>query len=192
MPVICYLVSLYLLILPLGVIPTNRQVMMKTSVLTSIAHYRLKSVFVTLNTAESVAYKEANNFFHPIAVKLNDGYDVEDEHSFQIQIGSKIMPEYPLSSVTETLYQLGKTVGHPLHIYGRWFRSHRYIIGLDLEKISGAGFTGMSTKAGDQLTLYFKGCGAVGYSSSVPTRMYCALHCDAILNIGDAGVQLLD
>ena len=82
---------------------------------------RLKPMSVTLNSAESVSYKEANNFFHPIAAKLNDGYDVEDEHSFQIQIGSKIMQEYPLSPVTETL----KTVGHPLHIYGRWFRSHR-------------------------------------------------------------------
>ena len=102
------------------------------------------------------------------------------------------MPEYPLSSVTETLYQLGKTVGHPLHIYGRCFRSHRYIIGLDLEKLPGAGFTGMSTKAGDQLTLNFKDCDAVGYTSSVPTRMYCALHYDAVLNISDNGMQPLD
>ena len=102
------------------------------------------------------------------------------------------MSEYPLSSVTEALYQLGKTVGHPLHIYGRWFRSHRYIIGSDLEKISGAGFIGMGTKAGDQLTLNLKGCDAVCYTSSVPTRMYCALHYDAVLNIGDAGIQLLD
>ena len=153
---------------------------------------RLKSVFVTPNTADSGRYKEANNFFHPIAVELNDGYDVHDEHSFQIQIGSKIMPEYPMSSVTETLYQLGKTVGRQLHIYGRRYRSHRYIIGLDLEKISGAGFTGMSTKAGDQLTFNFKDCNAGGYTSSVPTRMYCALHYDAVLNIGDAGIQLLD
>ena len=50
----------------------------------------------------------------------------------------------------------------------------------------------MSTKAGDQLTFNFKGCDAVGYASSVPTRMFCALHYDAVLNIGDAGVQLLD
>ena len=97
---------------------------------------RLKSIYVTLNTTDSMQYKEANNFFHSIAVKLNDGYDVENEHSFQVQIGSKIMPEYPLSSVTETLYQLGKTAGHPLHIYGRWFRSHRYIIGLDSKKLA--------------------------------------------------------
>ena len=60
---------------------------------------------------------EAYNFFHPIAVKLNDAYDVSDEHSFQIQIGSKIMPEYPMTSVTETLYQLRVTVGSPLHIW---------------------------------------------------------------------------
>ena len=41
-----------------------------------------------------------------------------------------------LSPVTESLYQLGKTVGHPLHIYGRWYRSHKYIIGLDLGKLA--------------------------------------------------------
>ena len=97
---------------------------------------RLKIVFVILNTADSGQYKEANNLFHPVAVKLNDAYDVQDERSFQIQIGSKIMPEYPMSSVTETLYQLGETVGHPLHIYGRWYRSHRYIMDLIWEKLA--------------------------------------------------------
>ena len=152
MQVIYYLVNLYILILPLGVIPTKQQVLINNfSANIHRALSRLKSVFVLLNTADSGQYKEANNFFLPVAVKLNDGYGVQDEHSFQIQIGSKTMPEYPMSSVTETQYQLGKTVGHPLHVYGRWYRSHRYIIGLDLEKISGAGFIGLSTKAGDQL-----------------------------------------
>ena len=70
---------------------------------------RLKSVLVTRSTAGSGQYKEANNLFHPIAVKLNDAYDVQDEHSFQIQIGSNIMPEYPMPSVTEALDQLGKS-----------------------------------------------------------------------------------
>ena len=137
-------------------------------------------------------YKEANNFYHPISAKLNDGYDIEDEHTFQVQIGSKIMPEYPLSSVTESLYQLNKTVGHPLHIYGRWYRSRRYIIGIDTEKISGAGFTGLSAKSCDQTALNFKDCDATGCSDSVPSRMYCALHYDCVLNIQDSGVQILD
>ena len=87
---------------------------------------RLKGVFVIHIFLTAAQYKEASNFFHPVAVKLNDGHGVQDEHSFQIQIGSKIMPECPMSSVTETFYQLGKTVGHPLHIHSRWYRSHRY------------------------------------------------------------------
>ena len=153
---------------------------------------RLKSIFVTLNHTDTMQYKEANSFFHPIAVKLNDGYDIEDEHTFQVQVGSKFMPGYPLSSVTEALYQLGKTVGHPLHIYGRWFRSRRYIIGVDTEKISGAGFNGLSTKSGDQVTLNLKHCDAEGWTDSVPSRMYCARHYDCVLNIQDSGVRVLD
>ena len=139
---------------------------------------RLKSIFVTLNHADTMQYKEADHFYHPISTNLNDGYDVEDEHTFQVQIGSKIMPGYTLSSVTESLYQLGKTIGHPLHKYGRWYRSRRYIIGIETEKISGAGCIGMNTKSGDQITLKFEDCDAAGYAGSVPTRMYCALHYD--------------
>ena len=97
-----------------------------------------------------------------------------------------------MSSVTETLYQLRKTVGNPLHVYGRWYRSHKYIIGLGLGKISGAGFTGLSTKSGDQVTLNFKDCDADHFVSSVPTRMYCALHYDCVLHISDNSIQLLD
>ena len=64
----------------------------------------------------------------------NDGYFVADEHGFQVQVGSKLYPEYPVTSVTEALYQLKKTVGSPFQMYPRWYRSHRYIIGLDMEK----------------------------------------------------------
>ena len=62
-----------------------------------------------------------------------------------------------------------------------------------MEKISGAGFTGMNTKAGDLLAIHFRNC---WHSSivlqSVPGRVYCALHYDAVLNIRDSGVELLD
>ena len=78
---------------------------------------RLKSLSVTLNAPETGQHTETNIFVHPIAVKLHDAYDVSDERSFQLQIGSKTMPEYPMTSVTEAPYQLRKTVGNPLHIY---------------------------------------------------------------------------
>ena len=153
---------------------------------------RLKSIFVTLTHADTMQYKEANNFFHPTAVTLSDNYNPNDEHTFQVQIGSKVMPEYPMWSGGETLYQLAKTVGHPLHIFAPWARSHRYIIGLDCEKISGAGFTRTSLKSGDQITLNFRDLGAEGRSNSVPHRMYCALYYDCVLNIQDSGIQVLD
>ena len=73
-----------------------------------------------------------------------------------------------------------------------WYRSRKYIIGLDLETISGAGFTGLSTKSSDLLTLHFNGCDARNNASSVPDRVFCALNYDCVLNIQDAGIQLLD
>ena len=85
------------------------------------ALFRMKSVFLILNALETGQYKEANDFFHPIAAKLNDAYGVSDEHSFQLQIGSKTMPGYLMTSVTGTLYQLRKQlITH--YIYGRWYR----------------------------------------------------------------------
>ena len=70
--------------------------------------------------------------------------------------------------------------------------SHKYIIGLDLGKISGAGITGLSTKTGDQLTINFKDCDAGNFVNSIPTRMCCALNYDCVLSIADQGMQLLD
>ena len=60
-------------------------------------------------------------------------------------------------------------------MYSSWYRSRKYIIGIDLGKISGAGFTGVSTKAGDLKTLIFKDCDADGVADSIPNRVFFAL-----------------
>ena len=77
-------------------------------------------------------------------------------------------------------------------MHSSWYRSRKYIIGLDLEKISGAGFTGLSTKAGDLLTINFKDCDALGGADSVRNRVFCVLNYDCVLIIQDSGIQLLD
>ena len=77
-------------------------------------------------------------------------------------------------------------------MHSSWYRSRKYIIGLDLERISGAGFTGMSTNAGDLLTINFRDCDATGNADRVPSRVFCALNYDCVLNIQDSGIQLLD
>ena len=153
---------------------------------------RLKSVFITLQGVEGAWDKQCNDFFHPIAVQAIDRYSVSDEHQYQVQIGSKLIPEYPVKSLSESLSQLRKTVGSPFQMYGRWYRTRKYIIGLDLEKVSGAGFTGMSTKAGDLMTLNFRDCEVSGVGGSTPHRVFCALNYDCVVNIQDSGLQVLD
>ena len=153
---------------------------------------RLKPVFITLHGVDGGRYKQASQFYHPVDLKPNDAFQIDDEHQYWIQIGSKIVPEYPVKSLAESLSQLRKTVGGSFQMYGRWYRTSKYIIGLDLEKVSGAGFTGMSTKAGDLLTLNFRDCEVPGLAGSVPSRVFCALNYDCVLNIKDSGVEIMD
>ena len=167
---------------------------------------RLKSVFIILHSADGAWYRQANHFYHPIensARQANhfyhpvensasDQYGIADEHQFQAQIGSQLYPEYPVNSLSESLSQLRKTVGHPFQMFGRWYRATKYIIGIDLERVSGAGFTGISTKSCDLMTLNFRYCDLDGTPNSTPQRISCALNYVAILNIKDSGVELLD
>ena len=61
-----------------------------------------------------------------------------------------------------------------------------------------AGFIGLNTKAGDMLSVNFRGCNALTADGSaidshnIPTRLFCALHYDAVLKIRDSGVELLE
>ena len=150
---------------------------------------RSKSIFITLFKPDGVTYKQVNDFYHPCT---NDGQlTLANEHSYQVQIGAKLVPECPVNSLAESYNQLRKTVGRSLKMHSSLYRPRKYIIGLDLEKISGAGFTGLSTKSSDLLTLNFKDCDALNNASSVPDRVFCALNYDCALNIQDSGIQLL-
>eukprot|EP00972_Heterocapsa_arctica_P037073 5457852-Heterocapsa_arctica.AAC.1 len=73
--------------------------------------------------------------------------ELSNEHSVWIQIGSQNFPEYELKSTNEAYYQLGKCVGPEMCIYHKWYRTAKYIIGIDTERVPGAGFTGLNTKA---------------------------------------------
>ena len=132
-------------------------------------------MFITLHSTGGAWYKQANHFYHPIENSASDQYGIADEHQLQVQIGSQLFPEYPLNSLSESLSQLRKTVGHPFQMFGRWYRTTKYIIGLDLEKVSGAGFTGISTRPGDLMSLNFRDCDLDGTPNSSPQRVFCAL-----------------
>ena len=134
---------------------------------------RLKSIFITPHKPDGVAYKQADDFYHPCSD--NGQLTLANEHSYQVQIGSKPIPEYPFNSWPESYMQLKKTVGRAFKVHSNWYRSRKYIIALDLESTSGAGFTGLSTKSGDLLTPNSNDCDGDGAADSVPNRVFCAL-----------------
>ena len=155
---------------------------------------RLKSVVVTLKADDHADYPEwktVNDFYHPAAMNSLETVETDQEHQVWIQIGSKLMPAYPIASVNQAYYQIKTTVGSSMNRYARWYRTHKYILAFDCEKTSGAGFTGTNTKAGDLLTINFRNCD-LPEGATYHTIMSCALHYDCVLNIKDSGTELLD
>ena len=170
---------------------------------------RLKSVYITLfnnwaGTGVGPAEvklpgmrKVCNDFYHPASINAMEDLE-QAQHSVWLQVGSKLYPEYPIRDSTEAYYQLSQTVKSPIHIYSRWYHTCKYIVGMDMEKIRHASFTGLNTKAGDMLSVNFRGCNALTpdgsgiLATSIPSRVFCALHYDAVLNIRDSGVELLE
>ena len=141
--------------------------------------------------------KVCNDFYHPASVNAMEDLE-QGQHSVWLQVGSKLYPEYPIRDSTEAYYQLSQTVKNPMHIFSRWYHTCKYIIGMGMEKIRLAGFTGLYVKAGDMPTVNFRGCNAFTADGSAigiystPTRVFCALPYDAVLNIRDSGVELLE
>ena len=54
--------------------------------------------------------KPWNGFYHPMSgqVPQEELYDPRKELEYQVQIGSKQFPEYPIKSIAETFCQLRK------------------------------------------------------------------------------------
>ena len=164
---------------------------------------RLKNVFLTLNQntypAGNVRYKEWNSFYSPMEFYTGDtlnSWDADGEiGDFQIQIGSKLFPEYPIRSHAEAYYQLRKTLGkHDQHnsfdITQHEYRCRKMILGIDMEKVLEAGYTGINTRAGDLMNIRFDHASSV--DARWATSMHIVLTSDQILEVRDSGVQVFD
>jgi hypothetical protein len=162
---------------------------------------RLKSIFVTFYDSDNVngiqVHKEFNDFHHPM--DNSSTYDKGYEIQYQIQIGSKLFPEYPVQSLSESFAQLKKCLGilgsnfHSVSISPLQYRNNKFIIGCDTEKALQAGFTGLNTRQGDLLSIKIKAMhNHVLTKEKMPDTMYVVLHSDQIMEISDAGVQVFD
>ena len=144
----------------------------------------------------SAIYKDWNSFQHPMGIQ----YDYSKELQYQVQIGSKMFPEYPCSSVAQAFYELKKALGiasssyHSISPTRLQYQSTHYIVGVDTEKVIEAGFSGLNTKQGDLMTIRCKN--ANSYNTSSPffaaNKIYIVLQTDNILEIRETGSQVFD
>ena len=165
---------------------------------------RLKSVFINFDggrndgSDKGLFHRNFNTFMGPMygGDYVGGEYDFNKELQWQLQIGSKMFPEYPCRSMAETFYQLKKALGihgsayHSVAITDEQYRNDHFIIGIDTEKILEAGFTGLNTKSGDLMVV--RGKGANANLPSWATNIYIILHTDQILEIRDTGCQVFD
>ena len=125
-------------------------------------------------------------------------YEEFSEMQTQIQIGSKLFPEYPTNSLAESFQQLRKTLGvlnstqFNVDIDFKKYRAFHHIIAIDAERTLQAGYTGLNTRMGDLLTLKIKPVNALLTANRMPDNVHVVLHSDQIMNISDSGIQVMD
>ena len=163
---------------------------------------KMKSVFMTLDKdftgpRETYFNKQFNNFWSPLAGIGTTEYAThsatnEIKH-LQLQIGSKLFPEYPIKSHSEAFYSLRKALGvqsnnlHSIDIDGNSYRNNKFIVGFDTEKLLGLSFTGMNTR-NNLMTIHLK----TNTGDYQANRMHIVLLAEQIMEVGDVGVQVYD
>lgn len=170
---------------------------------------RLKQVFASFynNTSPQFWLKQFNSFLHPmINATAGDGtfyspaYDPNYELEWQIQIGSKFYPSYPVRSLAEAFTHYLKALNYPNKYQHSTvidpvsWRSTKFFMAYDFEKIRDASFTGIDTSSGDLLIIR---CKASPVATTPPStdswigdNIFVVLVADNILNISSVGTTV--
>ena len=157
---------------------------------------RLKTLFFNFDTPHNAAagdgngrsliLKDWNSFVHP----MGGAFDATREVQWQVQIGSKLFPEYPCRSAAQTYYELKKALGiassafHSISPTMTQFINDHFLIGVDTERILEAGFTGLNTRSGDLMSTRVQGANGP-LAADFANKIYIILHSDQILEVRD-------
>ena len=161
------------------------------------AFTRNVAVFITFTRNDNVT-----DFYFPdpeVAFQNNAGgahapYLMDGPFSFQLQLGSKLWPEQPMSSLAEMYETLRKAVGthnqdiKSIGLDRNDYLNDGFILGIDLEKNLGDPFSAVNTRAGDVLRLVFNGI----HPDAALTGCYVHLISSSILEIRETGAFLFD
>ena len=183
---------------------TNGQQKVRLNVTRALS--RLKNVFITLdndvpsgNLNDVVKYKKWNSFYSPYesyAGATLNSFDKRGEFEAMVQVGSKKFPETEIRSHQEAYYQLRKTLGsHDQHnsidITQHEYKTRKFVLGFDMEKVLEAGFTGTNTRQGDIMSVTFNH-NQNENGANWAKEMQIVLTSDQIMEIADSGVVVFD
>ena len=114
-------------------------------------------------------------------------------YHFQLQIGAKLFPQYPIKTHAEAFHSSRKSLGihannlHNIDIDGNEYRNNKFIVGIDTEKLLGLSFTGMNTR-NNLMTVHLKSQ-TNDYKADC---MHIILLAEQILELGDTGSMVYD
>jgi len=183
---------------------TNGQQKVRLNVTRALT--RLKNVFITLNNDvpsgnlnDVVKYKSWNSFYSPYesyAGATLNSFDKRGEFEAMVQVGSKKFPETEIRSHQEAYYQLRKTLGsHDQHnsidITQHEYKTRKFVLGFDMEKVLEAGFSGINTRQGDIMSVTFNH-NQNENGANWAKEMQIILTSDQIMEIADSGVTVFD
>ena len=147
------------------------------------------------------ADKEYCRFYHPHQshTPLDEGiYDKDKDLEFQIQLGSKLYPEYPCNSITQCFYHLRKALNlpmfhqHSLNINFKQYRDRQFVFAFSFERVQDSSYTGINTRAGQQMLLKVKPAGATIPANDMPDQVYLTMLSEQVLEVKDLGLKVYD
>ena len=168
---------------------------------------KLVASFITFYRTDqpSLGYEYANKrfcrFYHPHQShdsSVEGIYDINKDLEFQIQLGSKLFPEYPCNSLSQCFYHLRKALNlpvfhqHSISIDFKQYRDRQFIFGFSFERVPDSSYTGINTRAGLQMLIKTKPAGTAIPVADMPDEMFITLLSEQILEIKDLGLKVFD
>jgi hypothetical protein len=162
----------------------------------------LRSVFISLDKHSQEGrlnwYNQSwNNLYSPMAGNEGTADTVKTSANeikvLQLQMGSKLLPEYPIRSHAECFYNLRNSLGiqanslHAVDITGQSYRSNKFVCGIDCEKMLGLAFADQNTKKA-LMTVKLQ----TASGDYLTNRMHIVLVSEQVIEVGDSGITVYD
>jgi hypothetical protein len=118
--------------------------------------------------------------------------------AYQLQVQSKKLPEFEVSSLSEAFYFLRRTLHFmnanqdSLNISYRQFRENKFVMAFSFEKMPDVSFTGINTKMGSLITFKIRGNEGPLANTEQIEEIFVNLISESVLEISESGAIVYD